>query len=280
MTAGRPEGGALESHLRLAPSPSLTVPLVVFVHGAADRGAAFVKVARDLPHTDVIRYDRRGYGRSLGLGVDLARTGAEVLADSVRDLLGVLDGAQQQRIESNRSGPVVLVGHSVGGLVALATAIAAPEQVNAVVAWEPPTPWQSWWSRGRGSESSQVDDNRERRGAEVMEAFLRQRLGDEHWDQLGEGRRRTRQAEGMALVDDIAAAKAAGDLSLGVLRLPVTLGVGTLTDQRHQRAVEELAEVIPAARVATVDGAAHDAHMTHPAAFAAVVSECVGSIAP
>ena len=39
-------------------------PCVVFVHGAMDRAAGMIRIARCLPTWNIIRYDRRGYGRS------------------------------------------------------------------------------------------------------------------------------------------------------------------------------------------------------------------------
>ena len=57
---------------------------VVLVHGAMDRGAAFLKVTRSLGDLDWWVYDRRGYGRSV------ADTPAEV-DDHVADLVAVLE---------------------------------------------------------------------------------------------------------------------------------------------------------------------------------------------
>jgi pimeloyl-ACP methyl ester carboxylesterase len=40
-------------------------PLVVLVHGAMDRSAGMLRLSRRLDHEyRVVRYDRRGYGRS------------------------------------------------------------------------------------------------------------------------------------------------------------------------------------------------------------------------
>ena len=56
-------------------------PLVVLVHGAMDRASSFGRVGRRLPDVPLVRYDRRGYGRS--------QPGAAVgLAGHAGDLLG------------------------------------------------------------------------------------------------------------------------------------------------------------------------------------------------
>ena len=37
---------------------------VVMIHGAVDRAAGMIRVAREIDQCEVVRYDRRGYGRS------------------------------------------------------------------------------------------------------------------------------------------------------------------------------------------------------------------------
>src|SRR5262245_43021114 len=103
------------------PAPVDGAPIVVFVHGSMDRSSGFARVVRHHPDVSTLRYDRRGYGRSLaalgegpGLGVD----------GHVDDLLTVLGGRA-----------AVVVGHSFGGDVALSAAERAPGIVRAVVAY-------------------------------------------------------------------------------------------------------------------------------------------------
>ncbi len=44
-------------------------PLVVVVHGSMDRSAGLLRLSRRLDTEQrVLRYDRRGYGRSMGAG--------------------------------------------------------------------------------------------------------------------------------------------------------------------------------------------------------------------
>ncbi|HZB71156.1 MAG TPA: alpha/beta fold hydrolase, partial [Acidimicrobiales bacterium] len=71
-------------------------PLVVLVHGSLDRSATFARVvaAEGLARLHTIRYDRRGYGRSIDAGPPAG------LDEHVEDLLGVVDGR-----------PAVVVGH-------------------------------------------------------------------------------------------------------------------------------------------------------------------------
>src|SRR5215210_7308903 len=103
-------------------------PLVVLVHGSMDRSAGFIRTERQLAGRNVARYDRRGYGRSIDAGV------ATTLDDHVADLFTVIDGR-----------PSVVIGHSLGGIVALVAAQREPELVRAVGAFESPRPWAPWW---------------------------------------------------------------------------------------------------------------------------------------
>ena len=89
---------------------------VVLVHGYTQDMGCWHFQRRDLDEeVRVVLFDQRGHGRS-GYG-DSSRATIGQLA---RDLRAVLDSAVP-------SGPVVLVGHSLGGMAVMALAEAAPE---------------------------------------------------------------------------------------------------------------------------------------------------------
>jgi len=71
-----------------------------------------------------VAFDHRGHGRSDG-----ARGALRASSDLVDDLAAVVD--------STASAPILLVGHSMGGLVALRHALARPETVAALVLSSP-----------------------------------------------------------------------------------------------------------------------------------------------
>ena len=73
-------------------------------------------------------YDRRGYGRSVGVGPPFG------VDEQVEDLVAVIDGR-----------PAIVFGHSFGGDVALAAAERHPELVRAVGTYEAPMSWEPWW---------------------------------------------------------------------------------------------------------------------------------------
>ena len=103
---------------------------VVLVHGSLDRADSFRRVMRRLPEFRVIAYDRRGYQGSRALG-------AGTFSEHVADLLGLLAAL---------GGPGachLVVGHSLGGAVALGAALARPPHLAGVAAFEPPRCWGS-----------------------------------------------------------------------------------------------------------------------------------------
>jgi pimeloyl-ACP methyl ester carboxylesterase len=226
---------------------------VVLVHGAMDRGASFVKVSRRLPDVEVVRYDRRGYGRSADLG-----PGA--LAEHVADLLAVID-----------ERPATVVGHSYGGVIAVLAARARPDLVPAVGAFEPPMPWTPWWP-GHSAGGSAVLVAGEGGPGAAAEAFLRRMIGDERWDKLPPSTKADRRAEGSALLAELTEMRAVDALfDPADLTGPVVAGRGSAGAAHHRRAAEHLAVEAPDGELVVIDGAGHAAHSTHPAAFAGLV---------
>jgi pimeloyl-ACP methyl ester carboxylesterase len=222
------------------------VPVVV-VHGAMDRSVTFGRTARAMSGRAVVRYDRRGYARSRGLGVG-------DLDDNVDDLSAVLGGQ-----------PSVVLGHSVGGVIALVAASRGLPEILGVVAYEPPTPWVDWWPRpeedGPGSDP-----------ADEAEAFMRRMVGDRMWSRLPRSTREERRSEGGALRADIAAvATAAPPFDAASVRVPVLVVAGSETSWYHRRGAEELAAALPRGELALVEGAGHGAHLTHPGDLARLV---------
>jgi pimeloyl-ACP methyl ester carboxylesterase len=222
---------------------------VVIVHGAMDRSASFGRVVRHLEGLHVVRYDRRGYGRS-------AECGPGSLADHVDDLLGVIDGRA-----------ATVFGHSIGGVIALIAAQRAPGQVRSVLAYEAPAPWAPWWPQ---PQSTPPEDP-----ADEAEAFMRRAIGDHFWSRLPARTRAARRAEGAALRADIASVQATAPYEASLLEVPVLSASGSETTWWHQRATRELAEAAPDGELAVVAGAEHGAHLTHPTATAHLVRRAV-----
>lgn len=226
---------------------------MALVHGSMDRGASFARVMSELSDCHVLRYDRRGYGRSLDHGPPAG------LDEHVDDLLVLLDGR-----------PSVVVGHSFGGAVALAAADRHPDVVLAAGAFEAPLSWRPWWPNdtagGRAVDQAEVE------GPEAAaEAFLRRMAGHERWDALPGDVKRQRRQEGIALVTELASLRRSPPYEPDALSGPVVVGRGTRSEPYLQRAAEELAAEAPEAELIVIEGADHGAHLTHQAAFASLV---------
>jgi pimeloyl-ACP methyl ester carboxylesterase len=95
-------------------------PVFLCIHGLADTLEVWDAVAPALAERGrVVRIDQRGHGESG------APPGPCTREDLARDAIAVLDALAIPR--------AIVVGHSVGGIVAMATALAAPERVAGLV---------------------------------------------------------------------------------------------------------------------------------------------------
>lgn len=249
MTDGPAAGRGL--HVRPVRAAGDDGPAIVVVHGGMDRATSFGRVDRHLGDLAVVRYDRRGYGRSRDAGTT-------DLDGHVDDLLAVIDGRE-----------VVAFGHSIGAVVALVAAQRRPDLARAVLAFEVPTPWAPWWRRPGATATT--DAERVDPGDEA-ERFMRSMVGDRVWERLPPSTRADRRAEGPALLADRAMVEVADPpYDLAAIVAPVLSAAGSATSGRHRRAAEELANGARTGELAVVDGATHGAHLTHPAAVAELV---------
>jgi len=230
----------------------------VLVHGSMDRAAAFRKATRHLRDLAVVLYDRRGYARSLDAGP------ASSVDAPVDDLVTVIG-----------TEPTPVLGHSLGGLIALAAAARRPDLVTAVGAFEAPMGWRPWWPAS--SAGGAARDIAATEGPDAAaERFMRRLVGDQRWEALPAGTRAQRRAEGPALLADLAAMRDGAPFDPARVTVPAVVGYGSATTDRHRRAAVEMAAELPDAELCTIDGAAHNAHDTHSEAFAEVVRRTVG----
>lgn len=219
---------------------------MVLVHGSMDRSAAFSRVVGDLRDLHTLRYDRRGYGRSAGLGV----AGLDRHAD---DLLEILDGRR-----------AVAVGHSIGGVIALMAAERDPSLVRAVGAYESPMPWAEWWPKRSAGGEARSAPGPER----AAETFMRRMIGDARWEGLPEGTRRDRRSEGLALLAELGSARESPAYDIDAIAVPVIAACGTEGAPHHREGSHRLADSVGRA-VFVIEGAGHAAHVTHHLEFAA-----------
>ncbi len=244
---------ALHVVTRPAPAGSGTV---VFVHGSLDRAESFRRVMRRLPELTTIAYDRRGYQGSRPAGV-------VDLRGHVDDLLSMAGEAR-----GAGAGPLVAVGHSLGGDVVVAAALAEPATFGAIGAYEPPMPWLGFRRDGSGG-ARPWPPLAEDPGDEV-ESFFCRMVGPSAWARLTEQGRAERRADGPALVADLRGLRGARPpFDVTALGVPAVFGMGgPHSAPHHRRTVQWLGAHVPGAVVYEVEGAQHGAHLSHPDHFA------------
>lgn len=226
-------------------------PLVVLIHGTMDRSAGMSKLSRQLDVDYlVVRYDRRGYGRSF------PHKGPYTMGAQVDDLVGILDGRR-----------AVLVGHSYGGNIALATAERHADLVAGVAVYEMPLSWEPWWP---GSTAGAIAVAAAGKPEEAAEAFMRRMIGNRRWEALPERTREARRAEGTALVEELADLRRHRPWDPANISVPVVVSCGSLGRPHHQQGMAQVASVLGCPFV-ELAGCRHDAPLSHPALFRAEV---------
>jgi pimeloyl-ACP methyl ester carboxylesterase len=224
------------------PAPA-GAPVAVLVHGAVDTRGSFAEVVRRLPDVRTVTYDRRGYGSAWRLfNADLT------LADHVDDLLDVIGGRR-----------VTVVGHSLGGLIALGAALRRPDLVGSVGVYEAAMPWTPQWTQDeRHAMLAEIDANTARaldRGALDPAAAAR------------------RQTEWAACRHEVTGLFAPPFL-WRALTAALVVGVGADSTGGSARDARLLATEL-SAPLMELPAAGHLAHRTHPELFAQLVRRAV-----
>jgi pimeloyl-ACP methyl ester carboxylesterase len=212
-----------------------------------DREGGFFRLVKFLrPHGEVITYDRRGYAKSL------SAPGDRDVATHVRDLRDII-GAE----------PSIVIGHSLGGAIALSVAGMHESNVRGVVAYEPPMSWESWWT-GRT-----VDDTMRSTSstADAAEAFMRRFVGDERWSRLPQRTKDARRAEGTALVAETVSLRLGCPWDPESIECPVIAGCGERSRPDFRRSARSIGRMTTDSRVVEIPDAHHNAHSASPERF-------------
>jgi pimeloyl-ACP methyl ester carboxylesterase len=99
-------------------------PAILLLHAGSTNGSSWSGVAGVLSERfRVLRFDRLTYRH------DPPPTGADAMAGEVTDVLAIASAVE---------GPLLLVGHSSGAVVALQSALAAPSRFAGMLLYEPP----------------------------------------------------------------------------------------------------------------------------------------------
>jgi len=232
-------------------SPRATV---ICSHGGLDRGASFSRIARRLTGFEVWSYDRRGYQGSRELA-------PFSLEHHIADLAALAADAKHR-------GPVILFGHSFGGLVAFGVAIKHPELVDLVIGYESPFPWIK--RLGQAGPPREEEDE----GA-AAERFFRTIVSSEGWDRLSVDEQNSRRADGAALVQDLTDLYHTEiEFTLEDLHVPAAYVFGDGPFESHYIELgRALQSTKPEIKIIELHHASHGAHLSNPDQLADTIIE-------
>jgi pimeloyl-ACP methyl ester carboxylesterase len=230
---------------------------LVFVHGwTANRHRWDHQIAHFSGGRRVIRLDLRGHGESTGAGV-------RTIAELARDVLALLDHLQVERF--------VLVGHSMGGMIAQTIALAHPERVERMALVG--SIGRMTYSRGRGllMAASTLVPYRLFVAANIRRAF-----GPGHPREEVRAQIRASAATPREVVMTLYAAMRAFDVldRAGEIRTPTLMVHGYHDVQLPVRQMLRMATAYPDAVVRILD-AGHELPLEKPAELTAVLDRFV-----
>jgi pimeloyl-ACP methyl ester carboxylesterase len=216
-----------------------------------DRQAAFARMSRLLAQSfHVVTYDRRGYGKSSH------QRGPFSVEEQINDLTDVIQ-------QTTQGEPLILIGHSFGGVVALSYAQRFPDVIAGLVIYESPMSWETWWPKDSGGSAAvAVADDPEL----AAETFMRRFIGHRRWESLPETTKIQRRSEGEALVGELGDIRRVKPWNIELVRGPLMAGYGSLS-KPHLQASAELLGNLPDCRSVKIEGAHHNAHSGSPDEF-------------
>jgi len=224
---------------------------VICIHGGLDRGASFGRISRRLENFDLIAYDRRGYQSSR----DLQPLGLEM---HIEDLT---------KIAQAQTGPVILFGHSYGGVIAQGVAIKHPDLIDLVVTYESPTPWVLHRELNR---AQLTDDARYE-----VEYFFTRMVSRKIWDRLSEEERESRLLDGEGLLSDLTALRTnEAPFDITKLKTPSAYIHGDgIIGEYYIALCKELNRIVPSMKTIAIEKANHGAHLQNPDQLSDLITE-------
>ncbi|WP_190025112.1 alpha/beta fold hydrolase [Streptomyces hiroshimensis] len=238
-------------------------PTLMVVHPGGGDATSWDGVTRHLTGDfRVVRIRRRIYvpGADIALPHSMADEAADIVA--IAELL---------------KPPVLLVGHSSGAVAALEAALLAPGAFAGMFLYEPPVPTREPIAGAAGVRARAALDAGD--VVEAMRIHMRDivRMPGATVDAMFDDRH-LREAVCAAAHAQIADDEAIDALGVGTdrfaaLTLPTTLVQGDLSPLHLRERLADLAAVLPDARVVTLTGQGHAAHLTAPGPLAGAIRE-------
>ncbi|HEX9682794.1 MAG TPA: alpha/beta hydrolase [Acidimicrobiales bacterium] len=246
---------------------------VVLTHGSWTDGSGWAPaVERLADRYRVVVWDRRGHSRS-GAG-----DGPGSRAEDAADLAGLIEHVSDERVH--------VVGSSYGGNVTLTLVTQRPDLVATAMVHEPPL-----FGLLEGVQDQAVLDELASSEAELgivrdalstgsyraaAEHFIEHvALGPGSWAELPDSFRSVLEANAPTFLDELAdeTALSIDGAALAATSVPLLMTHGTESPALFPAVIRELSVLVPAGRVAVIDGAGHIPHVTHPDEWAALLVE-------
>ncbi len=124
------------AHLAFHHQPALgdAVGILIVCHGLAEHSGRYAQFAGVMSGHGfhVYAHDHRGHGKTTAPDAPMARF---AVRDGVRKVIDDVGAMRDLAAAAHPGLPVILFGHSMGGLIALNTAVDCPERFQALAVW-------------------------------------------------------------------------------------------------------------------------------------------------
>lgn len=249
-------------------------PLIVLVHGYSESLLAWRGIVDRLTDdAEVVALDLPGHGLS-------SKPGNGYTVDSLAaNLLATLDTLRARR--------VVLVGHSMGGAVVAAAALAAPERVRGIVLVDPASVTMPWMLPDSLADSSTAATGVRSAIAEMLANRTRlMPVHDPGWLSEEPTNARYNPADDPAHATALRSILEAFDFGYltearaAMLRVPVLLIWGDYDPLIPAENGRRLQTVIPGSRLVVIPRSWHRPHVEHPDTVAAEIRHFMAELSP
>ena len=255
-------------------------PRLVLTHGSWTDGSGWAPAVPALAERyEVVTWDRRGHSRSQ------AGDGPGSRAEDAADLAAL--------IEHVGGGPVHVAGNSYGAIVTLTLVTTRPDLVASAAVHEPPavallegvddpeiTAVLASIDRELSAVAALIEAGDH---AAAAERFMdRVALGPGAWEQLPAPFRAVVEANAPTFLDEMRdpTSGSVDAAALAATTVPLLFSLGSESPGMFAAVIGELAVLVPGARVATIDGAGHIPHATHPELWVATLRTFHDTLAP
>lgn len=249
---------------------------VVLTHGAWTDGRTWQAVTdRLVDRFEVVIWDRRGHSRSRD-GI-----GSGSVGEDAADLAAL--------IEALTTDPVHVVGNSAGGNVVLNLVTMRPDLVKTAAVHEPGP-----FGLLEGSEDVHLVEvmEREKQLTHEVERLISMGeprraiqffvehmvLGPGGWEQLPEELKTVMEANASTVSDDLRDGWDAHSVDVDTLArspVPLLISTGSESPELERGAANELARLLPAAKLTVLPGTGHIPHRTHTDSYVAMLANFI-----